>query len=66
MCACGDGWSRSKRPLEFYPPPLHQMRNILIKSNKNHSYGHKYELIATTLLINILICVFVTETNNKD
>jgi hypothetical protein len=46
--------------------PLHQMRNILIKSSKNHSQFHKCELIATTLLINILICIFVTETNNKD
>ena len=63
MCACGDGWSRSKRPLEFYAPPpdkrerfsFIQMRINIIRMNENESQQPLVRFILIHLLAIILL-----------
>ena len=63
MCACGDGWSRSKRPPEFYAPPpskrerfsFIQMRINIIWINENESQQPLVRFILIHLFAIILL-----------
>ena len=66
MCACGDGWSRSKRALEFYLPPTDkrerfafiQMRINIIWMNANES--QQLQMIFVLIhLFTIILLVFL-------